>query len=241
MIILPQAKETRLGYTLSLEDYAMLTDTEKTHFLHDFVYQSNYIEGISDHWVQTICVGQTPYFPPTLTSHEKAFKQILNNAQNRQTLDIKGIKKLHEILMEGLLLGEERGHLRKKKVIIGKKHYDSENGKYIGMEIIRRCPKPESLTHLMKEYWDSLGELAENPTVTQEDLLENHSYFEWIHPFIDGNGRVGRLLLNWLSLQHRNEFYVIESGKRKEYYSYLQSLEEKFNKKHPRISKKLAR
>jgi len=140
--------------------------------------------------------------------------------------------------MEGLLQTEDKGHFRNKKVIIGKRHYDFETGKFLGTEVIRRCPNPDSLPNLMRKYQESLGELAENPTVTQEDLLENHAYFEWIHPFVDGNGRTGRLLLNWLSLQQRNEFYVIESSKRQEYYSFLQSLERKFNKKHPRISKR---
>lgn len=227
MTLLKQAKETRLGYSLSLEDYTRLSDEDRTNFIEDFVYQSNRIEGISDFWLNFSNDGDPTTSKPTLHSHKKAFNQMLDKAQNRQHPDTRGIKKLHGILMEGLLPAEERGHLRKKKVGL------------LRAEVIRMCPNPESLPHLMKEYKNSLGELAENPTITQEDLLENHAYFEWIHPFIDGNGRCGRLLLNWLSLQRRNEFYVIESAKRQEYYAFLQSLEEKFNKKHPGISKRM--
>lgn len=238
MTLLPQVKTVPLGYTLSLDDYANLSSDDQTHFLHDFIYQSNYIEGIKDTWVQNIKRGETPVLPPTLTSHQKALDQIIQNAELEIFPTRKSINNLHKTLMEGLLPEKEVGQLRKKKVIIGKKYYDLETGKYLGTSVIRKCPNPDSLPYLMDSYQDSLGQLRKNPNVTQEDLLENHAYFEWIHPFVDGNGRSGRLLLNWLSLTHRKEFYVIESSKRQEYYSFLQGLKEKFNKKHPIISKK---
>jgi len=235
MTILPQTKNAPLGYTLSLDDYTNLSSENRDHFLHDFIYQSNYIEGISDHWVQTVQVGEKPIFPQTLTSHQKALDYIIQNANTTIYPTRTQINNLHEILMTGLLPEKEAGHLRKKKVIIGKRYYDLETGKFLCTEVIRRCPNPSFLHYLMNCYQDSLRQLRKNPNVTQEDLLENHAYFEWIHPFIDGNGRTGRLLLNWLSLTQRKEFYVIESSKRQEYYKFIQNLEGKFNKKHVRI------
>ncbi len=54
-----------------------------------------------------------------------------------------------------------------------------------------------------------------------------HNQFENIHPFQDGNGRVGRLLLNNILLKHGMPPLNIELRNRKEYYAALQAYEHK--------------
>lgn len=54
-----------------------------------------------------------------------------------------------------------------------------------------------------------------------------HNQFENIHPFQDGNGRVGRLLLNNILLKHGMPPLNIELRNRKEYYAALQDYEHK--------------
>jgi len=49
-----------------------------------------------------------------------------------------------------------------------------------------------------------------------------HNQFENIHPFLDGNGRVGRLLMNAILLQHKLPPINIELSHRQEYYRSLQ-------------------
>jgi Fic family protein len=52
---------------------------------------------------------------------------------------------------------------------------------------------------------------------------EHHAWFERIHPFVDGNGRVGRLLLNFLLLQQGYPPAIILAEKRRQYLQALRT------------------
>ncbi len=238
-------KETPLGYTLSLEDFANLDRDGKINFSHSFIYQSNYIEGISYLPYETIhgtkeeiekAKTESKYVPEW-GNHLKALKYVLENFD--KPLNRERTRILHGILMEDLLPKKEVGHYRKNLccLVSSSTPYIIGNKIFQDRKITRRCPKPKSLPYLMGHYEKDLKDLEMCSEVTADRLLKNHAYFEWIHPFADGNGRVGRLMFNWLSLRYRQEFQVIESGHRQDYYSFLKDNEEDFNKRHPRIAK----
>lgn len=60
-----------------------------------------------------------------------------------------------------------------------------------------------------------------NMASTEEEMVQDHIAFENIHPFIDGNGRMGRILLNWQRVKADLPILIIRESERQEYYSWF--------------------
>ena len=73
--------------------------------------------------------------------------------------------------------------------------------------------------------------LSELKDIPSEKILiaaaHFHAKFENIHPFADGNGRTGRLLMNYLLLTHDHPPVIIHEEDRKDYYSALEAFDER--------------
>jgi Fic family protein len=103
----------------------------------------------------------------------------------------KSFLKAHEILMKGLVL--DNGKYRKTGV-----------GIMAGEKIAHLAPPAENVPHLMNELFAYLK------TQKEISLIKScvfHYEMEFIHPFIDGNGRMGRL---WQTLILMREYPVFE-------------------------------
>ena len=82
----------------------------------------------------------------------------------------------------------------------------------------RETAKPKDVPARMKAMLEAYNA---NPSVTVNDVISLHADFEYIHPFQDGNGRVGRLVALKECLRHGIIPFIIEDSKKQFYYRGL--------------------
>jgi Fic family protein len=133
--------------------------------------------------------------------------------------------KLHETLMEDVR-GDEKfpGEIRRSPVWIGSPNARPETAKFIP-------PHQDHIGDLLADWERFVNEPNSMPPVMKCALL--HYQFETIHPFLDGNGRIGRLLIGFSLMQDRvlSAPILHISGyferHRDQYYDRLQAVREK--------------
>ena len=141
-----------------------------THDQTRYIFETNTI-GITDHTVNVDDILET-------VNHFRCIDYIIDHAEERLTENF--IKYLHLLLKSGT------SDSRKDWFAVGEyKRLPNEVG---GQET---CP-PEDVHKRLKAL---LTEYYHNRRQSFEDILNFHVRFEQIHPFQDGNGRVGRLLM----------------------------------------------
>ena len=79
---------------------------------------------------------------------------------------------------------------------------------------------PEDVHEEMNELLSELIDLPDDKILTAAAYF--HAKFENIHPFADGNGRTGRLAMNYLLVTHNHPVIVIYEEDRKAYYQALE-------------------
>ena len=80
---------------------------------------------------------------------------------------------------------------------------------------------PEDVSEEMQELLDELCDIEDEKVLTAAAYM--HVKFENIHPFADGNGRVGRLAMNYLLVTHRHPFIIIHEEDRAAYFAALEA------------------
>lgn len=162
--------------------------------LIDFLWESNAIEDVTDDdsFAQALKAWQY------LNKYDKLSVEILNKA--------------HGILSKKSELPEDqKGQLRKVPVWIG------------GREGKPWYALPELIAQWVKNANDLIKNQTEkDSSFTLERIIqEQHVSFETIHPYVDFNGRMGRLTLNWSRIRCRLPILVIRADERQKYYSWF--------------------
>lgn len=132
------------------------------------------------------------------------------------------VLRLHEILMGGVRGGDKTpGEFRKIQNFIGSTGDTVETAKYVP-------PPPEHLSELIANWERFVNERDQFPDLIQCAIM--HEQFEAIHPFQDGNGRIGRLLITLFLIQRKRlpqpllYLSAFIEAHRREYYDLLQGV-----------------
>ena len=183
----------------------------------DLTYNSNHIEGSRLTKEQTRFIFETNTLGITsedtriddimeTVNHFRCIDYIIDHATDQIT-EIH-IKQLHKILKTNT------SDSQKSWFAVGDyKRLANEVG---GKETARPEDVHKRLKSLLSKYYKI-------KTITLENILDFHVEFERIHPFQDGNGRIGRLLIFWQCLQSGIVPFIITEDLRLFYYRGLQN------------------
>ncbi len=137
-------------------------------------------------------------------NHFRCIDLIIDQA--RRPLTETMIRQLHLVLKNGT------ADSRKKRFSAG--DYKKLANEVDGRETAPPDEVPSKIKELLSDY-------RNHETVTLDDLLDFHYRFESIHPFQDGNGRVGRLILFKECLRNGIVPFIIEDDIKMYYYRGL--------------------
>ena len=177
-------------------------------------YNSNHIEGSKLSQDQTRLIFETntidvgdgvPVDDILETVHHfRAIDYVIDVAEEELTEEI--IKRLHYILKhdtkDSTLAWFAVGDYKKRANVVG------------GRETTKPALVPQKMAALLKKY-------NSKKAARLEDIISLHAEFEYIHPFQDGNGRVGRLVALKECLRRNVTPFIIEDSKKNFYYRGL--------------------
>lgn len=191
---------------------ASVKEKQKEEIAIAFTYNTNAIEG------STITLDETREIIQDKIAPNKPLRDIKETeAHYKVLLDM--LNKEEKIVNEVILLWHNDIFKETKKDIAGKyRDYLVRVGNYI-------APDWQDVGKLMNQLINFINKAEINQV---ELAMRAHYRFEKIHPFGDGNGRIGRLLMNSILWHNGYPMMIIEYRKRKAYYKALQKEEGAF-------------
>ncbi|MDA6071366.1 Fic family protein [Flavobacterium sp. AC] len=190
----------------------------------EYTFESNRIEGNTMTLRETDMVinegltisGKSMREHLEAINHQEAIGFIKNLMQRNVSLNERDLLSIHNLILRGII-PEDAGRYRKVQVMIkGSTHMP---------------PQPFMVAKEMEDYfiWYEINKNKLHPVVLAAEM---HERLVTIHPFIDGNGRTSRLIMNLILLQ---KGYIIANIKgdydsRMQYYQTLETAQTKNNK-----------
>ncbi|WP_312694336.1 Fic family protein [Caproiciproducens sp.] len=179
----------------------------RDEFMVEYTYNSNAIEG------NTLTLQETALVLEGVTIDKKPLKDHMEAVghrdaflyvQNQETFSEAIIKQIHTLVL--MDRPEDRGVYRRIPVRI--------------MGAFHEPPDPVMVPELMEKLASEFNNKKLHPI---ESAALFHLKFEGIHPFVDGNGRTGRLILNLFLMQNGYPPVNVKFADRRRYYDCFDS------------------
>ena len=195
--------------------------TYKQDYLDDILiriaYHSSGIEGNTISLPETVSIILESTLPGKhksirefyeIENHKQAFSLLLDSLANNVPLTVGLVQDFHALLTDRLQ--HDRGQFKTVQNAI------------IGAEF--KTASPDETPFLMAQWADNTAyrlDAAKSEHEIVEILSDTHIQFERIHPFSDGNGRTGRLILMYLAMKYLDAPVIISKNDRAEYMELL--------------------
>lgn len=190
---------------------------ENKEYLQDLItrstYHSNAIEGSTLTYAETYAIlyndnsfkieGKEPREIYEAINHKKALELVFENIKNKEDFDERLIKKINETINKDIK--DTQGYRAVQVFIRGSEHIP---------------PAPEKIPNLMNYFVYNYNN--DNQDIFAK-IARYHIEFEKIYPFEDGNGRTGRILINYELIKNNFPPVVISKDDRVKYFEFIRN------------------
>ena len=179
-------------------------------------YHSSAIEGNTISLTDTVTILLHETIPGKVSkrefyeieNHKQALEYVIDQLENNESLSLNIVRGIHTQLMDHLNF--DRGM------------WKTHDNAIVGADF--NTASAHDVPYLMKQWIDNLNYRLHQSKTDEEKIkhiLEMHIDFERIHPFSDGNGRTGRLLIIYSLLEHDISPIIIPVDLKPDYIRFL--------------------
>lgn len=197
-----------------------MTEEYIEDMLARLAHNSSAIEGNTLSYNQTVSIVLNRTIPSgssinirefyEVENHRYALEYLLEELKEKTPLNLHIIKELNNKLMD---------HLN-----YNKGNFKTDGNAIKGADF--ETASPQETPSLMYQWVENINFRIANSNTEEEKIkaiLEEHIKFERIHPFSDGNGRTGRMLMLYSMLEHNLAPFIIPVEKKEDYYDVLRN------------------